>query len=80
MKTLLVCAVRLYQWIARPLLGPNCRFHPPCSDYAIEALRCHGAWRGTTLAGLRILRCNPWCAGGFDPVPCACPPERLKAQ
>ena len=62
-------AVTAYQWTVRPLLGPNCRFHPGCSDYALEALRVHGALRGTALAAKRVLRCNPWHEGGFDPVP-----------
>jgi putative membrane protein insertion efficiency factor len=66
---LLQGAVRGYQLTVRPLLGPNCRFHPGCSDYAVEALRTHGALRGGALAGRRILRCNPWNEGGFDPVP-----------
>ena len=48
---------------------PNCRFHPGCSDYAIDALRTHGALRGGALAVRRVLRCNPWNEGGFDPVP-----------
>jgi putative membrane protein insertion efficiency factor len=65
-----ILPVRLWQWTLRPLLGPNCRFVPSCSDYAIEAIERHGAIRGTRLAAGRILRCNPWCAGGFDPVPC----------
>ena len=62
-------AVRAYQWTVRPLLGNNCRFFPSCSEYAVEALRGHGAARGGLLAGRRILRCNPWHPGGFDPVP-----------
>ena len=62
-------AVTLYQWTVRPLLGANCRFHPGCSDYALDALRTHGAVRGGALAVRRVLRCNPWNAGGFDPVP-----------
>ena len=62
-------AVIAYQWTLRPLLGPNCRFEPGCSDYALTALRTHGALRGTALAGKRVLRCNPWNEGGFDPVP-----------
>lgn len=61
--------VRVYQWTLRPLLGSNCRFHPGCSDYAVEALRTHGAARGTYLAARRVLRCNPWNEGGLDPVP-----------
>ena len=66
---LLSAPVRIYQWIVRPLIGSNCRFHPSCSDYALEALATHGAWRGGLLAAWRILRCNPWVAGGYDPVP-----------
>ena len=67
--SLLALPVRLYQWTLRPLLGGNCRYHPSCSDYAVEALAAHGAWRGSLLAAGRILRCNPWSAGGYDPVP-----------
>ena len=62
-------AVRGYQLALRPVLGPNCRFTPSCSDYALEALARHGAGRGAWLASRRVLRCNPWCAGGHDPVP-----------
>jgi len=65
----LVALVRLYQWTLRPLLGGQCRFAPACSDYAVEALRTHGALGGAWLAGGRILRCNPWHPGGYDPVP-----------
>lgn len=62
-------AVVAYQWTLRPILGCNCRFHPSCSDYALEALNTHGAIRGTAMAAGRILRCNPWNPGGYDPVP-----------
>ncbi|MGH7040899.1 MAG: membrane protein insertion efficiency factor YidD [Acetobacteraceae bacterium] len=69
----LVALVRAYQLIVRPLIGANCRFEPHCSAYAIEALRTHGAVRGSGLTAWRVLRCNPWCEGGYDPVPpCAC--------
>jgi putative membrane protein insertion efficiency factor len=61
--------VRLYQWTVRPLIGSHCRFWPSCSEYAVEALRVHGAVRGTAMAAKRILRCNPWHEGGVDPVP-----------
>lgn len=64
-------AVRTYQWTIRPLLTPSCRFEPGCSEYAAQALHQHGALRGTALATRRVLRCNPWNAGGFDPVPSA---------
>jgi putative membrane protein insertion efficiency factor len=63
------CAVFAYQYTLRPVLGCNCRFHPSCSDYALEALRGHGALRGGALAARRVLRCNPWHPGGLDPVP-----------
>jgi putative membrane protein insertion efficiency factor len=70
---LAVAVVRTYQWTLRPVIGSNCRFFPSCSDYAIEALRAHGATRGSFMAAGRILRCNPWHAGGYDPVPeCDC--------
>ncbi len=67
---LLVLLVRVYQYTLRPFIGPHCRFEPSCSAYAIEALRAHGAVRGTALTTWRVLRCNPWNAGGDDPVPC----------
>jgi putative membrane protein insertion efficiency factor len=71
---LLTLLVRAYQLLVRPILPPACKFVPSCSDYAIEALRTHGVLRGMKLAGWRILRCNPFTAGGYDPVP-ACNPE-----
>jgi hypothetical protein len=62
-------AVIAYQWTLRPFLGSHCRFHPSCSHYALEALSTHGALRGAAMTGARILRCNPWHPGGYDPVP-----------
>ena len=64
----LIGLVRLYQYTLRPVIGAQCRFEPHCSAYAIDALRVHGALRGTALAAWRVLRCNPWNAGGHDPV------------
>lgn len=69
MKTLLVWVLRGYQLLLSPMLGPRCRFYPSCSNYAIEALRVHGAARGSWLAARRVGRCHPWNAGGLDPVP-----------
>jgi putative membrane protein insertion efficiency factor len=66
---ILAGAVRVYQLTLRGVIGSHCRFEPSCSHYAIEALHTHGALRGTALATRRILRCNPWHPGGFDPVP-----------
>jgi putative membrane protein insertion efficiency factor len=61
--------VRLYQYTLSPWLGPRCRFMPSCSAYAIAAIRRFGPWRGSWLAARRILRCHPWGATGYDPVP-----------
>jgi uncharacterized protein len=69
MKTLLTFLLRIYQVVLSPLMGPRCRFYPSCSNYAIEALRVHGAARGSYLAARRVCRCHPWNAGGVDPVP-----------
>jgi len=66
---MLIPALRLYQRLISPLLGPRCRFSPSCSQYAIEAIEKHGAVRGLALAVRRLVRCGPWTAGGFDPVP-----------
>lgn len=74
MSRILVALVRLYQRLISPLLPARCRFHPTCSDYAIEAFRTHGARRGSWLALKRIGRCHPWNEGGIDPVPPASPP------
>ncbi|WP_436790564.1 membrane protein insertion efficiency factor YidD [Yinghuangia sp. YIM S10712] len=69
MKYLLMGLIRLYQWTISPMLGPVCRFYPSCSRYGYEAISTHGAIKGTYLTVWRILRCNPWNAGGVDPVP-----------
>lgn len=61
--------IKFYQKIFSPLLGPNCRFQPTCSNYAIMAIQKHGVWSGVLLASKRILKCNPWGGSGHDPVP-----------
>lgn len=61
--------IRVYQLGVSPLLGPRCRFHPSCSEYACEAIAEHGAVSGIHLAVRRVLRCHPWGGQGFDPVP-----------
>ena len=58
-----------YQKYISPLKPPTCRFTPSCSQYAIEAIRKHGPFKGLYLAVWRILRCNPWGGSGYDPVP-----------
>jgi putative membrane protein insertion efficiency factor len=69
MSRLLVWFLRAYQLVLSPMLGQNCRFYPSCSNYAIEALKVHGAARGSLLAARRVCRCHPWNEGGVDPVP-----------
>jgi len=66
--TPLVALIRVYQY-ALSVLPRNCRYHPTCSAYAIEALERHGVARGGWLALRRILRCHPWGGQGYDPVP-----------
>jgi uncharacterized protein len=61
-----IALVRAYQVLLSPLLGGRCKYHPSCSQYAIDALRRHGFLRGSVLAGWRLLRCNPWSHGGVD--------------
>ena len=69
-ETLLLGLIRLYQLTLSRLMPPNtCRFYPSCSRYGFEAVRKHGALRGGLLAAWRVLRCNPFNPGGFDPVP-----------
>jgi putative membrane protein insertion efficiency factor len=69
MKYVLVFLITLYQKLVSPLLPPSCRYTPTCSQYAREALLKHGVFRGLLLAVRRLLRCHPFRAGGFDPVP-----------
>ena len=66
---LLIAFVRAYQLFLSPFLGGSCRFQPTCSVYAMEALRTHGALRGTGLALRRLSACHPLGRSGFDPVP-----------
>ncbi len=66
---ILTALIRGYQRVISPLLPPSCRFHPSCSQYALEAVTRHGALRGSWLAARRLVRCHPFHPGGYDPVP-----------
>ena len=68
LRWLAVLPIRLYQWLVSPLLGERCKYYPSCSEYAAQAIDRFGILRGLVLAGWRLLRCNPWSRGGFDPV------------
>jgi uncharacterized protein len=69
MKTLVVFLITVYQKVISPAFPPSCRFVPTCSQYAKEAVLRHGALKGAYLAVRRLLRCHPFHAGGYDPVP-----------
>jgi uncharacterized protein len=88
-RAIVLAPIRLYQRFVSPLLPRRCKYLPTCSDYAVQAVRAYGPWRGLVLAGWRLLRCNPWSHGGYDPVsaqtlfkrrdsnsPAASPPSR----
>jgi len=66
---LFIILIRLYQYTLAAVLGGQCRFHPSCSEYGIEAIQKYGAWYGFWLGLKRILKCHPWHPGGIDPVP-----------
>ncbi|MEN8200397.1 MAG: membrane protein insertion efficiency factor YidD [Thermodesulfobacteriota bacterium] len=68
-KNFCLGCIRGYRYVISPLFPPTCRFTPSCSEYAIEAISSHGTLRGLFLSLGRILRCHPFCRGGYDPVP-----------
>ncbi len=65
----LIAPIECYRKLISPLTPPTCRFTPTCSQYAVEAIRKHGPFKGLYLAVRRILRCHPWGGSGYDPVP-----------
>ena len=69
MKRALLAALRFYKAQISPALPPACRYTPTCSEYAIEAVEQYGALRGTVMAVRRVVSCNPFARGGYDPVP-----------
>ncbi|HLQ26744.1 MAG TPA: membrane protein insertion efficiency factor YidD [Acidiferrobacterales bacterium] len=69
MQKALILLLRGYRYWLSPWLGQHCRFYPSCSCYALDAIAAHGARKGMVLTCARLLRCHPWCAGGYDPVP-----------
>jgi uncharacterized protein len=67
-RAVAVAPIRLYQRLLSPVVGERCKYYPSCSEYAAQAIARFGILRGLVLAGWRLLRCNPWSHGGFDPV------------
>ena len=78
MKTIAIALIRFYQVCISPLFPPRCRFYPTCSQYALEAVEQYGALKGGWMAFKRILRCNPFAKGGYDPVPIVYKPKKGK--
>ena len=68
LRRLVVLPIRAYQLLLSPMTGDRCKYYPSCSEYAAQAINRYGILRGLVLAGWRLLRCNPWSRGGFDPV------------
>ena len=68
LRAAVIAPIRAYQRVVSPLLPPRCKYEPSCSHYAAQAIRQYGILRGLILAGWRVLRCNPWSHGGYDPV------------
>ena len=77
LQIIITGSIKAYRVVISPFLGPNCRFYPSCSSYALEAIEQHGLWRGMVLSIKRIGRCHPACEGGVDPVP---PPRQQQKQ
>ena len=67
-RSLAILPIRAYQRLLGPMIGGRCKYYPSCSEYAAQAIRRFGILRGLVLAAWRLLRCNPWSHGGFDPV------------
>ena len=69
LRFLLITVIKGYQRFVSPLFAPSCRYYPCCSSYAVQAIDRHGAAKGSLLTIVRLVRCNPWSAGGIDKVP-----------
>lgn len=68
-KKIFIFPIRIYQKFISPMLGAKCRYYPTCSEYTVQAIETHGVIKGIVLGAYRIIRCNPWSKGGYDPVP-----------
>jgi putative membrane protein insertion efficiency factor len=68
LRAVVTAPIRLYQRVISPALPRRCKYEPTCSRYAVQAIQRYGILRGLVLAAWRLLRCNPWSHGGFDPV------------
>ena len=67
-RTVVTAPIKAWQRFISPAFGPRCKYYPSCSEYAVQSIERFGILRGLVLAGWRLLRCNPWSHGGFDPI------------
>lgn len=80
MTRILLLLLKFYQYFISPLLGNNCRFYPTCSEYAKDAITSHGNIKGLWLAVKRIIKCQPLCDGGYDPVPISIKNSKISSK
>ncbi|HJD67661.1 MAG TPA: membrane protein insertion efficiency factor YidD [Rickettsia endosymbiont of Bembidion lapponicum] len=80
MTSILLLLLKFYQYFISPLLGNNCRFYPTCSEYAKDAITSHGNIKGLWLAVKRIIKCQPFCDGGYDPVPISIKNSKISSK
>lgn len=80
MTRILLLLLKFYQYFISPLLGNNCRFYPTCSEYAKDSITSHGNIKGLWLAVKRIIKCQPLCDGGYDPVPISIKNSKISSK
>ncbi|HJD61967.1 MAG TPA: membrane protein insertion efficiency factor YidD [Rickettsia endosymbiont of Columbicola hoogstraali] len=80
MTSILLLLLKFYQYFISPMLGNNCRFYPTCSEYAKDAITSHGNIKGLWLAVKRIIKCQPLCDGGYDPVPISIKNSKISSK
>ncbi|HJD62504.1 MAG TPA: membrane protein insertion efficiency factor YidD [Rickettsia endosymbiont of Degeeriella rufa] len=80
MTSILLLLLKFYQYFISPILGNNCRFYPTCSEYAKDAITSHGNIKGLWLAVKRIIKCQPLCDGGYDPVPISIKNSKISSK
>lgn len=75
-----VYILKIYQLVVSPILPPSCRHYPTCSEYSVQSVKRFGVFKGGILAIKRLLKCNPFFIGGYDPVPESYPDTKLNSE